>query len=68
MKIETTNDGKQRAQSCDATLTLKDKNEWGSFTAEFTGYGANEWSAKENLIENIDKLIAELDKIKSENT
>jgi len=67
MEIRIRNDKKQKAQSCEASLRVFDNGRWGHFDAEFEGYGADEWSAKENLIEQIDCLIEKLQKIKAEN-
>ncbi|MCA2656606.1 hypothetical protein [Microcystis sp. M061S2] len=68
MDIKVSNDGKQNAQSFEAELELNSTiHYWGHFRAEFSGYGANEWSAKMNLIEQIDNLIIELNKIKNQN-
>lgn len=67
MEIRVKNDGKQKAQSCEASVQIFENGGWGHFNAEFEGYGANEWSAKQNLIEQVDRLIAELNKLKYEN-
>ena len=67
MEIRVKNDKKQKAQSCEASLQLFNNGGWGNFNAEFEGYGANEWSAKQNLIEQIDCLIEKLQKVKAEN-
>ena len=65
MEIKLRNDGKQKAQSCEAEIELSSKNHaWGHFRAEFSGYGANDWSAKMNLIQQVDGLIVELQKLK----
>ena len=65
MEIKLRNDGKQKAQSCEAEIELSSKNHaWGHFRAEFSGYGANDWSAKMNLIQQVDDLIVELQKLK----
>ena len=65
MEIKIKNDGKQRAQSCEAEFELSSKNNtWGHFSAEFSCFGANEWSAKMGLIQQVDDLIAELQKLK----
>ena len=65
MEIKLRNDGKQKAQSCEAEVELSSKNHaWGNFRAEFSGYGANDWSAKMNLIQQVDDLIVELQKLK----
>lgn len=65
MEIKLTNDGKQKAQSCVANIELSSKtHSWGHFYTEFTGYGANDYSAKMNLIKNVDDLIIELQKLK----
>lgn len=67
MGIKITNDGKQKAQSFEAELELDSVDYWGFFKTEFIGYGANECSAKMNLIKQIDNLIIELNKIKDQN-
>lgn len=66
MEIKLRNDGKQKAQSCEAKIELScsKNNAWGHFRAEFSGYGANDWSAKMNLIQQVDDLIVELQKLK----
>jgi hypothetical protein len=65
MKIKVTNDGKQKAQSCEAELELDSESTyWGLFNAKFKGYGVNDYSAKMNLVQQIDDLIIQLNKIK----
>lgn len=65
LEIKVKNDGKQKAQSCESELEISSKNNaWGHFRADFSGYGANEWSAKMNLIQQVDDLIVELQKLK----
>jgi hypothetical protein len=65
MNIKITNDGKQKAQSCEAEIEFNSTlTYWGFFSANFTGYGVNEWSAKMNLIQQVDDLISELNKLK----
>lgn len=66
MEIKLRNDGKQKAQSCEVEIELScsKNNAWGHFRAEFSGYGANDWSAKMNLIQQVDDLIVELQKLK----
>lgn len=65
MKIKVKDDGKKRAQSCEAKIELTSKDTyWGHFRADFSGYGANDWSAKMNLIQQVDDLILELQKLK----
>jgi len=67
MGIKVTNDGKNKAQSCEAEIELNSKSTyWGTFSSKFTGYGANEWSAKMNLIQQVDDLLIELNKLKDE--
>lgn len=67
MGIKVTNDGKNKAQSYEAEIEL-DSNltYWGYYTSKFTGYGANEWSAKMNLIQQVDDLLIELNKLKDD--
>jgi hypothetical protein len=66
MEIKLRNDGKQKAQSCEAKIELGSKNQgWGNFNAEFSGWGADGWSAETNLIQQVDELILELQKLKS---
>lgn len=67
MQMRVKNDGKQKAQSCEASVEIFENGEWGYFNAEFKGYGADEWSAKQNLIEQVDRLIEKLNKLKEEN-
>ena len=67
MEIRVRNDKRQKAQSCEATLQVFNNGGWGHFDAEFEGYGADEWSAKQNLIEQIDCLIEKLQKVKAKN-
>lgn len=68
MEIRVENDGKGKAQSCEATLSIySDTTYWGHFSADFSGYGANEWSAKINLIEQAEILIEKLNEIIKEN-
>lgn len=65
MGINIKNDGKQKDQSCEAEIELNSKSTyWGFFKANFNGYGANEWSAKMNLIQQVDDLIKELQNLK----
>jgi len=67
MSIKVTNDGTSRAQSCKATVKLEsDSKSWGHYKANFSGYGANEYSAAMSLIQQIDNLIIELQKIKDD--
>jgi hypothetical protein len=64
--INVINDEKLRAQSFKAELELKSKYQsWGHFYAEFSGYGANDYSAKMSLMKQIDDLINELNTIKN---
>ena len=67
MEIRIRNDKKQKAQSCEASLQVFNNGGWGHFDTEFEGYGVDEWSAKQNLIEQIDCLIEKLQKVKAEN-
>ncbi len=65
MEIKLKNDGKQKAQSCEAEIEIQSATTyWGSFKSEFVGYGVNEWSAKMNLIQQVDALMVELQKLK----
>lgn len=66
MNIKVTNDGKQKAQSCEAEIEFhSDSTYWGFFNTKFVGYGANEWSAKMNLIEQTETLIKKLQELKA---
>jgi hypothetical protein len=68
MNIIIKNDGKGKAQSFTAELDLTSiSSYWGYYNSSFIGYGSNEWSAKMSLIQQIDNLILELDKIKKSN-
>lgn len=65
MEIKLKNDGKKKAQSCEATIEFSSTNNaWGHFNADFSGYGADDWSAKMNLIQKVNDLIVELKKLK----
>lgn len=49
MKITIKNDGKGKAQSYEAELNeFSEGNYWGHWKLELSGYGANEFSAKES--------------------
>lgn len=66
-QLKLKNDGKQRAQSWEAEIELSSENHaWGHFLAQFSGYGVDEWSAKMNLIQQVDDLIVELQKLKND--
>jgi hypothetical protein len=68
MEIKTTNDGKQKAQSCDAEIFLTSESTyWGFYELNLKGYGANEWSAKMNLIQQSEDLILKLKELINKN-
>lgn len=65
MDIIITNDGKSKAQSCEAKIQFNSPFKyWGYYECYFVGYGGNEWSAKMQLIDQINNLISELNKLK----
>ncbi|MBN4061699.1 hypothetical protein JYU20_00695 [Bacteroidales bacterium AH-315-I05] len=64
--IETKNDGKGRCQSWEAETNQYCLNETGHYNAEFTAYGATEYEAKQNLIQQVDNLIKNLKRIKGQ--
>ena len=64
MKIKIINDGKEKAQSFEAYFELKSENNgWGSFAVNFDGYGANKYSAEQNLIFKAIELREKLDEL-----
>ena len=51
MEIKVINDGKEKAQSFEASFELRsESNGWGYYNSDFEGYGANKYSAEQNLI------------------
>lgn len=52
-----TNDNKEKYQSFEANVNQDGNTGMGHYDASFTGYGANEYEAKQNIIEQIDNLI-----------
>lgn len=64
MVIKTKNDGKGKAQSWEAELTINsDSNYWGSYNLSLTGYGSDEYSAKENLKQQFRDLIEKTEEL-----
>jgi len=67
MALVESNDGKERAQSCEASIEIKGTDtSWGLYQCKFAGYGADAWSAKMNMFIEINKLIEHLGKLKIE--
>lgn len=65
-KIIITNDGKGKAQSFEASVELSSENKyWGLFNSNFIGYGVDEFSAKHQMVEQINTLIERLQSLKS---
>ena len=64
--IKIKNDGKGRAQSFEAFYSLDGSDGWGFYEAKFEGYGANEFSAKNNLVQQVDNMIKNLKRIKDD--
>lgn len=58
MKITTKNDGKGKAQSWEAELVVNSESTyWGSYNLFLTGYGSDEFLAKENLKQQFNDLL-----------
>jgi hypothetical protein len=64
--IEIKNDGKEKYQSWEAETIQDGCDGMGHYGAHFTGYGATENEAKENLIQQVDNLIKNLKRIKDQ--
>ncbi len=65
MKILIKNTENQKSYNCEAEVKLCSKNKaWGFYSLELLGFGTNEWSASMNLVQQIDELITELQKLK----
>lgn len=64
--IETKNDGKEKHQSWEAKTTQDGSDAMGHYNAHFKGYGATEYEAKQNLIQQVDNLIKSLKRIKDQ--
>ena len=60
------NDGKEKYQSWEATLVRSGGDGKGYCDANFEGWGANEYEAKSNLIQQVENLIKDLKRIKDE--
>lgn len=64
MEIKVINDGKGKAQSFEASLTIESESSyWNSFTVNFDGYGCNKYSAEQNLIFSAVELREKLDEL-----
>lgn len=64
MVIKTKNDGKGKAQSWEAELSINSElNYWGSYNLFLIGYGADEWSAKENVKQQLNDLLEKTQKL-----
>lgn len=64
--IRTKNDGKGRHQSWEAEIIQDGSDGMGNYHTFFSGYGATEYEAKENVIQQVDNLIKNLKRIKDE--
>ena len=64
--IEIKNDGKEKHQSWKAEINKEGSDGMGHYNTLFTGYGATEYEAKENLMQQIDNLIKNLKRIKDQ--
>lgn len=64
--IKTKNDGKEKYQSWEAETVQDGFDGMGYYNAHFTGYGATEYKAKHNLIQQVDNLIKKLKRIKDQ--
>lgn len=64
--IETKNDCKEKYQSWEAETNQDGSDGMGHYNAQFTGYGATEYEAKQNLIQQVDNLIKNLKRIKNQ--
>lgn len=62
--IETKNDGKEKYQSWEAEVQQDGSDGMGHYDAHFTGYGATEYEAKQNVVQQVDNLIKNLKRIK----
>ena len=64
MEIKVINDGKERAQSFEASFELwSESNGWGHYNSNFSGYGTNKYSAEQNLIFQAIELREKLDEL-----
>lgn len=66
MGIITKNDGKEKYQSWEAEFEQSGSDGMGHYNSDFTGYGATEYDAKVNLLQQVDNLIKNLKRIKDE--
>ena len=64
--IQTKNDYKGKYQSWEAETQQDGGDGMGHYNAQFTGYGATEYEAKLNLIQQVDNLIKNLKRIKDQ--
>lgn len=64
--ITVTDDKKEKYQSFEANVNQDGSTGMGHYNASFTGYGANEYEAKQNLIDQVDNLIKNLKRIKDQ--
>lgn len=62
--ITIKDDGKGKSQSVEASISQDGSTHMGYYLASFTGYGASEYEAKLNVIEQVDNLIKNLKRIK----
>lgn len=60
MEIKIKNDKKEKAQSYEAELSLSSGDSWMNYNVDLEGCGANEWSAKMNLIHAAEELVKKL--------
>lgn len=64
--IRTKNDGEERYQSWEAEIIENGSDSMGNYNTFFSGYGATEHEAKENVIQQVDNLIKNLKRIKDQ--
>lgn len=60
------NDKKEKRQSWEAHYNQDGSTPMGHYNSNFSGYGADEYEAKQNLIEQVDNLIKNLKRIKDQ--
>jgi hypothetical protein len=64
--ITITDDKKEKYQSFEVNINEDGFTGMGHYNAFFTGFGANEYEAKQNIIEQVDNLIKKLKQIKDQ--
>jgi len=67
MEIKIKNDKREKAQSYEAECSLSSGDSWMNFNVDLEGYGANEWSAKMNLIHAAKQLVERLQTLINKN-